>query len=357
MAVELRCPDCRAKLRLPEPPEPGTEVECPKCGTAFAAPEPDDDPKPKKKPARDEDDGEGKPRKKDRDKGDGEGDKPKKKPAAKDKDAKGPRKRKAKKKETSNTLLIVVVGAGLLLLAAVVGVVVWFLGRTSKSVEMMYYLPEETEVVGGLNLGHAQKYPELYKSLSGSFGGTEFKAAGDALATALGAKDGDELMDYVVCGNGKSGATPVAATVIRTKTEFDQGALAKLPGAKAQNAAGKSYYTANGFKGGGRVKVFAPTNRLIVYCPDNTPDPVFQKMLDGNQSTRDKTIGVRAAALGKRTTRGTFWILAMSEGAMRAGVAPGTPVTPPTPTGGAGGEDGKAQFEKVKAETLSGAKG
>ena len=26
MSVELRCPDCRAKLRLPTEPEPGTEA-------------------------------------------------------------------------------------------------------------------------------------------------------------------------------------------------------------------------------------------------------------------------------------------------------------------------------------------
>ena len=41
MAVELRCPDCRAKLRLPDEPEPGSDVECPECNAVFPAPDPD----------------------------------------------------------------------------------------------------------------------------------------------------------------------------------------------------------------------------------------------------------------------------------------------------------------------------
>ena len=67
MAVELRCPDCRAKLRLKAAPEAGTEVECPKCGTVFPAPEPEpepeaDDDAPKSKAA-DDDGGDEKPKK------------------------------------------------------------------------------------------------------------------------------------------------------------------------------------------------------------------------------------------------------------------------------------------------------
>ena len=45
MAVELRCPECRTKLRLKETPDAGTEIECPKCGHGFPAPEADDGPK------------------------------------------------------------------------------------------------------------------------------------------------------------------------------------------------------------------------------------------------------------------------------------------------------------------------
>jgi hypothetical protein len=37
MAVEFRCPECRAKLRLPEAPDADAEIECPKCGHVFPA--------------------------------------------------------------------------------------------------------------------------------------------------------------------------------------------------------------------------------------------------------------------------------------------------------------------------------
>src|SRR3954471_6036630 len=84
MAVELRCPECRAKLRLPADPEPGTDVECPKCSNVFPAPDPDTGEVP-----------DARARKK---KG-GDGDKPKKKAAdpAGDQPAEGEKKPEEKK--------------------------------------------------------------------------------------------------------------------------------------------------------------------------------------------------------------------------------------------------------------------
>ena len=355
MSVELRCPDCRAKLRLGEAPDAGTEVECPKCGTVFPAPDPADDederaPR-KKKPARDEEDGEDdKPKTRAKDEDDD--DKPKKK-AKKPKaagDPKGPKRRKAKKKETSKAALIGVIAAGLLMLACVTGVLIWFFGRTSKSVEMMYYLPEDADTVSGLNLGHAQKYPEFYKKLAETFKDAEFKLAGDTLAKALGAADADALIDYVVFGSNAKGHSSV---VIRTKTEFDGGSLAKLPGAQAKDMGGKTYYLAEAFKGSGKLRVFAPTNRLVVYCPPSVPDGVFQKMLNGHADSKDRTIGVRAGELGKRTTRGTFWGMTVYEGANKPPPAP----TPPTAGAAPTGDDAKVQFARTTAETLASAKG
>ena len=349
MAVELRCPDCRAKLRLPEAPDAGTEVECPKCGTVFPAPESEGGgPKKGKKSASDEDDD--KPRKGAKDE-DGDDDKPKKEKKAKKAkagvDPKGPRKRKAKKNETSNALLFGVIGVGLVMLLVVGGALFYLLGRTSKSVEMMYYLPEDADSVSGLNLGHAQKYPELYKSLSNTFANSEFKAAGDTLAKAIGVADLDAVIDYIVFGSNTKGHS---ATVIRTKAEFDQGALAKLPGAQAKTMDGKTYYLAEAFKGGGKVRVFAPTNRLIVFCPPDVPDGVFQKMLGGNADARQNTAGVRAGDLGKRVTRGTFWGMQLYNTSNKP------PQQPTAEAGGANG-DSKVQFARHQADALGNAKG
>lgn len=352
MAVELRCPECRAKLKLGEAPDAGTEVECPKCGTVFPAPEPEpagDDEPPAKKPLGDF----AKP-KKDKDKdGSGEGKKKEKKGKG-PVDPKAPRKRKAKKKETSNAALIGVIAAGLLLLAFAAGVLIYFLTRTSKSVEMMYYLPEDADTVQGLNLGHAQKYPEFYKALSGTFNNTEFKAAGDGLGRALGYNDLDGLTDYVVFGSNTKGHS---AMVFRSKADFSADGLGKLPGAKQQTADGRTYYLVDGFRSGApKARVFAPTNRLIVVCPADLPDPVFKKILSGNAGSQEKTVGNRMGDLGKRTTRGTFWSMTLFEGEKKP------PAAPTAPAGGgagagAGNDDASAQLARTTAEGLSGAKG
>ncbi|VTR90927.1 : zinc_ribbon_5 [Gemmata massiliana] len=341
MAVELRCPDCRAKLRLPEAPDAGTEVECPKCGTVFAAPEPEDAGeeevlKKKKKPARD-----------DEDDGDRSEKKEKKKKTKLKADPSVPRKRKAKKRETNKVLLFGVVGIGLVMLMVVGGMLYWLLGRTPKSVEMMYYIPEDCETAQGLNLGHAQKYPELYKSLSGTFQNTEFKAAADAFARVLGSSDGDALMEYVVFGTSiRNGG----ATVIRTKTEIDGTQLGKLPGAQQKTLGSGTYYLVDGFRGGAKVRVFSPTSRLIAFCSTDVPEGVFQKMLNGHADSRDKTFGVRAGTLGKRLTKGTFWGMTLFQGENK----------PPAAASGAQGgnnDDANAQFGRTQADALSGAKG
>lgn len=344
MAVELRCPDCRAKLRLKAAPEAGTEVECPKCGTVFPAPEPepeadDDAPKKKKKAA------------------DGDGDEPKKgKKTRAKKGAKGdgpnvPRKRKAKKRETSKVALIAVICAGVVLLVCMAGVLVWYFSRTSKAVEMFYYVPEDAQVAMGINLGHAQKYPEFYKSLASLQTGTDFKLAGDAVAKAAGT-DMDALVDYVAKAESvKNGS----AIVFRTKAEFDGAALAKIPGAEKKTLDGKTYYVApNLLPGGASGRVFAPTNRLVVVCSADatkTNDATFKKMLNGHADSKEKTLGVRMGDLGKRVTRGTFWQMTLFEGEVK------TDSVLPAADGAANADDNKAKKRSFFSDALNGTKG
>ncbi|AWM40780.1 hypothetical protein GobsT_06750 [Gemmata obscuriglobus] len=346
MAVELRCPECRAKLKLDDAPDAGTDIECPKCGTTFVAPEPADDEgddRPKKKKSDDRP-------KKDRERdGAGEG-KKKDKPAKGGADPKAPKKRKSKKRETSKGLLVGVIVAGLVMLACVTGLLVYLLGRTPKSVEMMHYVPEDADSLSGLNLGHAQKYPEFYKALSGTFGGSEFKLAGDGIGRAIGANDLDGLADHVLFGSNSKGHS---AMVFRTKSEFNADGLGKLPGAKQQSLDGRTYYAVDGFSSGApRTRVFAPTNRLVVVCPQDVPEPVFKKILSGNAGSQDKTAGSRMGELGKRVTRGTFWSLQLFQGDSKPPAAPAA-----SKDGAGGSDDGKAQLARTIAETLSGSKG
>src|SRR6185312_15535598 len=150
MSVELRCPDCRAKLRLQESPEPGTEVECPECNAVFPAPELDAEEgaelRRKKKPAKKTEEAAQKP-----------------KETGKPKDKGAPRKRKAKKKETNRTALILVIAGAVIFLALVVSLLLWYFMRTPPSYEMMNYLPEEATEAIGLNIGHMSKYAEFMK--------------------------------------------------------------------------------------------------------------------------------------------------------------------------------------------------
>ncbi len=329
MAVELRCPDCRAKLRLKTAPDAGTEVECPKCGTVFPAPEPEPEDAPEERAAPKE-----------------------KKTKTKTAPAPGvPRKRKAKKRETSKLALFAVIGTGLVMLLSVSGVLIWFFTRTSKSVEMMYYAPEDAQNAMGMNIGHAQKYPEFYKSVQQLHSGSDYKAAGDAIAKANGDRDMDALADYMVKAWSNNGS----AIIFRTKYEFDGDVLKKIPGATAQKSGDKTYYSVPSFTGTGeRQRVFSPTDRLVVVCPESTKDATFKKMITGHADSREKTLGMRMGDLGKRVTRGTFWQMTVFDNEV------GSPAAPAAPAGGAaggGGDDSKAQLGRTIAETTSSARG
>jgi predicted Zn finger-like uncharacterized protein len=353
MAVELRCPECRAKLRLKAAPEAGSEVECPKCGTVFPAPEaeaPDEEAAAKAdmvaelKKVKDGEKGA-----KAEKGGTATATKDEKKPAD---EKKQPKKRRAKKKETSRAALIGVISSGVLMLAVVTGVLIWYFTRTSKAVEMLYYAPEDAQFAIGLNIGHAQKYPEFYKSLASVQKDTDFKFAGDIIGKATGNTDLDGLADYIVKATSVKNGWSI---VYRTKTEFD-GDLSKVPGATKKSLDGKTYYSvANLLPSNQTGLLFAPTNRLIVVCPSAMESaPVFKKIINGHGDSKEKTMGIRMAELGKRVTRGTFWQMTLFDDAVKPGAAPrpsqsnqggGQPGggQPPQPGGGAPPQPGGGQ--------------
>jgi hypothetical protein len=317
MAVELRCPECKAKLRLPIEPEPDSEIECPKCEHVFPCEENlvhagSAGDKPRKKADGDE--------------------KPKKAAEKADKKPEGepqPKKRKKKKSKKKKTPPLVIAGivAGVLMFLGVAGAAVWFFTKKSSSQEMMTYLPDDCNVVFGLNLGHVQKYPEFYKTCQAAFANTGFKKAGDTLAKALGNETIDEVVDYVVQGVGKSGG----ATVFKTKVEYDPGVLAKIPGAKEYVLNGVKYYTIPDIRelGYPGLRVFGPTNRLVVFC-SAVPEDKFRLMLEGNKDNMENTAYVRSGSLGKQTIRGTAWRFTVDAKAGGPRIGEGTVVPPAT---------------------------
>jgi hypothetical protein len=320
MAVEFRCPECRSKLRLSEAPEEDSEVECSKCGHVFATDENrvhagsgEEDEKPVKKKKTENDDE--KPKKKP-----AEGDEKKPQTTADKTKKKGEpkpfkrKKRRAKKKETNKVLLWSVIGGSVVLLSIAAGLMIWMVGKKTPTQEMMSYLPDDCDEVSGLNIGHMQKYPEFFKAAQTLYATKGFKKAGDVLAKALGSSDGNEVTDTLIQGTGKAGGKsdgdPVEATVIRTKAEFDPNQLSQMPGAREGSLGGVKYYAIDdipelGYKGG--VRVFAPTNRIVVFCQADLPESKFKAMLSGNKDNSDNTFFTRAGPLIKAISRGTAW--------------------------------------------------
>jgi hypothetical protein len=348
MAVELRCPECRTKLRLKAAPEPDAEIECPKCGHVFPgeanvvyAGAADEDELPKKK-RREEPAGKS-----------AEGEKADKAPDEAAKPFKR-KKRRAKKRKTQRGVLIGIIAGAVLFVGFVGGTLIWFFTKKSASQEMMTYLPADCDEVSGINIGHLQKYPEFYKSCEMTFANAGFKQAADAFARAIGEQTND-MLEYVVQGSGTSGGVKVEATVLRSKVEFEPDQLAALSGAREQTLDGVSYYTINdpGLDYPG-ARVFAPTNRLVVFTRGDIPQAQFRAMLTGNKDNLENTAFVRAKPLAKQVSRGTAWKFMLYDPLGKV-----QRMTPPAqgPSQGGAGESEDDMIRKEIADVVSTAQG
>jgi hypothetical protein len=338
MAFELRCPGCRAKLRLPDAPEEGSEIECPKCGQVFAA-------EAASVGAARGGDGAGTTRKKPA------SDAPAKSKKRKEPAPGGtPRRRLLKKRKSNPYVLYGAIGGGVLLLGIFIGAIVWFFNRQSASQEMMLYLPDDCDEVWGINIGHLQKYPEFYKTCEAGFANTGFKRAADMFSKALGQETNDTIT-YVVQGTGQG----VAATVLRTKEEFDPGMLARMPSAQKGTRNGVDYYVIPGSQiqelgYGELIKIFAPTPRIVVFTRGDTPESKFDAMLSGHEGNKEATPGVRAGQLAKQVVRGTAWRFMLYGRSV-------TKLPPPNIQPSAGSESEDDQLRKEIADIVANAQG
>jgi len=358
MAVELRCPECKSKLRLQDEPDEDAEIECPKCdhvftagdvksGKAASAADEEKPKKKKKKPAAEPE----KPKKTEK--------APEKKPADAGAPPKKRKKKKGKKRSTPPAVLAGIIVVAVMIIGTIVGVLVWFFTKKSASQEMMSYLPDDSDQVFGLNIGHLQKYPGFYKACEGTFNTAGFLKAGEQFATANGG-DFNGTFDYVVYGEGrvggKEGGQILETTVLKTKVEFDPGVLAKIPGAKEGSLNGAKYYAIPDIPelGYPNLRVFAPTNRLVVFCRGDIPEAKFRAMLGGNKENPDATFFVRAGALAKFTIRGTVWRITMYD---RGFPRPAPPVLAKTgPGGGAAQPSDEDNLNKEIADLAAPAK-
>jgi hypothetical protein len=216
------------------------------------------------------------------------------------------------------------------------------MGRKSVAVEMLGYLPDDTMSATGVNLGHTQKYPEVFKIVEPTYADMGFKKAADVVGQAVGV-DGREWLDYAVTGNTKTGGT---AIVLRSKKEFDPAALSKIPGARESSGDGGRFYQVGLESVGlGNARVFAPTNRIVVFCSANVSQAAFSGMMRGNKDN-PKAFPERMGTLGKRMSKGTLWSISLYESAKKIEEGPG-----------GAGDDATKAYVQLQNDLFSGSQG
>src|SRR5262245_60297099 len=223
--IQLKCPECGAKLRLTDPPAADEEVECPKCGTVFTpagsagseAGEPAIAPVPVPKPP-------------------------------KEKKPKGPRKRRAKVKKTNPYFLAILLGSALILLGGLGGMFYWLFNKAGKVQEALMYFPAECNHARGINAGQIRKYPgyaaEVDKIIT-----AEIKSGAQELAAAAG-MSADEMSDYVVIARSRKGGTTQNVYVFRASKDVDGGKLGTGLGGTAEDQGGQTVYRLKPAAGG-----------------------------------------------------------------------------------------------------------
>lgn len=292
MPFDLRCPDCRAKLRLDEKPGRDDPVECPKCGGTFT---------PAESAAADKAAAPAAPA------GD---DKPKKKPA-------GPMKEKEGKERTFFNPF-----AALAIVLVFLGVYVgfcWFvlytLGKSGRVEDIVAFIPKDCNTVRGASLQILNRYPG-YKSELDKYVPAPLKDALDALAKANGGQPGD-FQDYMVYGKqvGANKTSTQTVFAFRCKVDLDPAALTAGLGATADGSkALRMPANAPGILAGALVDL--PTKRHVVIAPKagNTDQAKAIAGSRAGQADREASFVGHLGDTGRVVIRGHGWVLIRAVG-------------------------------------------
>ncbi len=284
MAFDIRCPECKARLRLDEAPDPDTPIECPRCGSQFSAPDEAAPPAQSARPGR---------------------------PAG-DRKLKGkmPRKRKVKKQKTNPVVLVAAIVFGFATLIGVGVLMVWMLNRAGKVEEMLTYVPDSCNWARGVNVSQLARYPG-YKAEVDKFMTAPVVSAANELAQAAG-HDPATFVDYLVIAKNKGGGGSSTMYVFRTQKSFKPDVLgANLVGATPQ---GDGTYRLAGAAPGvlSGATVHMPTKRLVVVIP-----PDAQSMVGGSLAGKNGRAGTFAGQLdttARMVIRGSIWLVIRATG-------------------------------------------
>lgn len=302
MPFDIRCPECEAKLRLDEAPEPGTSIECPRCGSQFRA--------PKK--------GAGAPTAR-----------PKAEKTRKDKPAgerKAKKKRKIKKKRTNPILLLIAIGFGFVGLAVVGFLMVWMLNRAGRVEEMLTYVPNTCNWARGVNVAQLSKYPGYANELT-KFYGDPVQRAADEFAAVAGRDDAEGFVDYLVLAQNVGGPSG-AVFVLRFTRALPPGAGKDLQGATPE---GEDTYRV-GANGPGILKnsrvYFPPGGRLaVVATGSNQAQTEFVRGAAAGAADKSGSFAGAMDATARVVTRGNIWLLVRGTGGTKNWLAGSTKET------------------------------
>lgn len=312
MAFEVRCPECRAKLRLDEKPAADEAIECPRCGNQFAAaaariPAVAAAAAKKDRPTRDRDEG-GKPAVKE------------KKPAGGKKAKAGaagvPKKRKAKKKKSNRTILTLMLAGALVILGSIGGMAYILLSKSGKLESMLVSVPGDCNLVRGVNVGQITRYNQ-YKSEADRMMAGPLKDCWGEIASALSLPKDQDSPEYAVIAKAKAGATGTVL-VYRTRAPItDPKGFGAALGGSEQAVNGQTAYRVGGGGSLAGAVVYAPTDRVIVaVLPGSTQSDLLQKSVTGRQQPEGSFYG-KMGRTGRKVTAGNIWALVRAEGDLR----------------------------------------
>jgi hypothetical protein len=301
MAVDLRCPSCKAKLRFDDPPEPGEEIECPKCSETFKAPRTSTKVKPQSKPA---------------------------KKAPEPPKADEPKKVKVPppqtKREFMNSFLLLGIVGGIMFgILVVLSVIQYFLNQAGAVVEeTVSYVPTDCNIIRGINIKQMRSFPG-YASEGDKLYTPELKAAFEILADATG-KPKDTLLTYMVQAHERSKDRGEGTLYFfATKDPVSKSFASSIDKTQEVSVQGETCYrlvSANGILN--NALVYCPHGKLIALVPNG---PLRDKLMGNviasrNLGRKERTPELVGVA-GKLALRGHIWTIIRPTGKLEKYIA------------------------------------
>jgi len=287
MAFDLRCPECKAKLRFEEIPKRGETIACTKCDHEFRAPGRDsftaivEDAKEEKKP-----------------------EEPKKK--------KQPKQIITKEREHFNPILLLAIVGGAMLFLILALFVPWavFIATAAQTENIVATVPIEYNVIRGVNIKAMKNVPNVKSQQDKIYDATALGVF-SAIATKAGL-DKDADLSYYICA--KRGGKPGLPIMYFLMKDGKSGALGD-----AENTVMRSSNT--------RFVAVQLTGRLIAACVDEYPNQpydfaaaakqVLAKVKENQGSRPTDGTADRIGVMGKIALRGQVWSIIVLNGDLK----------------------------------------